>query len=49
MSHSPQKVQAELSYEIEKRISYDSPSKYDIDFYHRKVTRLENDLNETQD
>ena len=49
MSFSPEKVQAELEHEIERRISHDSPSKYDLDFYLRKITRLENDLNDVQD
>jgi hypothetical protein len=40
MSFSPEKIQAELEYEIEKRISHDSPTKYDIDFYLRKINRL---------
>ena len=40
MSYSPEKVQAELTHEIEKRISHDSPAKYDIDFYLRKINRL---------
>lgn len=39
----------ELEHEIEKRISHESPTKYDIDFYLRKVTRLEGDLNIVQD
>lgn len=28
---------------------YDSPTKYDIDYYQRKVHRLENDLTALQD
>ena len=28
----------------EREMHYDSPTKYDIDFYQRKVNRLENDL-----
>lgn len=35
--------------ELQKRINYESPSKYDIDFYQRKVNRLENDLAQLQD
>jgi hypothetical protein len=39
MSFSPDKIKAELQYEIEKRINH-SPTKYDIDFYLRKISRL---------
>ena len=42
-------MQVELEHEIEKRISHESPTKYDIDFYLRKITRLEDDLNIVQD
>jgi hypothetical protein len=42
-------VQIELKNEIEKRINYESPTKYDIDFYMRKITRLENDLIQSQE
>lgn len=30
-------------------LHYDSPTKYDIDFYQRKVNRLENDIATLQD
>ena len=33
----------------EREIHYDSPTKYDIDFYQRKVNRLENDLTGLQE
>jgi hypothetical protein len=49
MSFSPSRVQIELKSEIEKRINSESPTKYDIDFYLRKITRLENDLIQSQD
>lgn len=49
MSGSPQRTQVEIENEIEKRIARDSPSKYDIDYYLRKIARLENDLNGVQD
>lgn len=49
MSFTPDKVKIELDHEIEKRISHESPTKYDIDFYLRKIARLENDLNQSHD
>lgn len=49
MSLGPESFHHELDNEIEKRIHHESPTKYDIDFYQRKVTRLENDLNDVQD
>lgn len=33
----------------EREIHYDSPTKYDIDFYQRKVNRLETDLSALQE
>lgn len=42
-------VQRELEQEITNRISPDSPTKYDMDFYKRKVHRLENDCNSIQE
>ena len=38
-------VQAALDNEIKKRINYESPTKYDLDFYSRKINRLEMDNN----
>ena len=43
--HSPSRI----SEALEKPLHYESPSKYDLDFYQRKVNRLENDLNHRQD
>jgi len=33
-------LQSALDSEIKKRINHDSPTKYDLDFYSRKITRL---------
>jgi hypothetical protein len=49
MSLSPQKLRIALEAEIDKRIDPDSPTKYDINFYIRKINRLENDLGLLQD
>ena len=59
-SRSPERLQApgarsylpspsRISEALEKPLHYESPSKYDLDFYQRKVNRLENDLNHRQD
>ena len=40
--NSPERAQVEIEHEIDRRIQRESPSKYDIDFYLRKITRLEN-------
>ena len=42
-------VERELEQEITNRINSDSPTKYDLDFYKRKVGRLENDCNQLQE
>ena len=39
-------LQSALDTEIKKRINHESPTKYDMDFYSRKITRLENDNND---
>lgn len=39
-------IQSTLDGEINKRINHESPSKYDMDFYSRKINRLENDNNQ---
>lgn len=39
---SPEKIQADLSMEIQRRMHQNSPTKYDVDFYVRKIARLEN-------
>lgn len=49
MSLSPEKLRIALEAEIDKRIDPDSPTKYDINFYVRKINRLENDLSLLQD
>ena len=38
---SPQRIQVELEQEIKRRINQESPSKGDLDFYIRKVRRLQ--------
>ena len=40
MSLSPQKLRIALEAEIDKRIDPESPTKYDINFYVRKINRL---------
>lgn len=42
-------IQRELEQEITNRMSSDSPTKYDVDFYKRKVNRLENDYTSIQE
>lgn len=42
-------IQRQLEQEITQRIHSDSPTKYDLDFYKRKVNRLENDCNAVQE
>ena len=39
----------ELEQEINNQINFDSPTKYDMDFYKRKAGRLENDCNTLQE
>lgn len=46
---SPGKADYEIEHQIKKRINLDSPSRNDLDFYLRKVRRLENDNQLTQD
>lgn len=48
MSKSPDRsrIAAEMS---SSRLPYDSPTRYDSDFYLRKINRLENDMNVLQD
>lgn len=33
-------LQSALDTEIKKRINHESPTKYDMDFYSRKINRL---------
>lgn len=49
MSLSPQKLRIALEAEIDNRIDAESPTKYDINFYVRKINRLENDFGILQD
>ena len=48
---SPSRSRAEhlIESEIRQRINYFSPSKNDLDFYQRKVGRLEGDLTQLQE
>lgn len=39
----------DLQQEITNRINNESPTKYDIDFFKRKINRLENDCNGLQE
>lgn len=49
MSQSPEKTQVEIENEIDRRIFRDSPTKYDVDYYLRKIARLENEFNTVHD
>lgn len=49
MSNSPERARAEIEHEIDRRILRESPTKYDMDYYLRKITRLENENNGVQD
>lgn len=42
MSQSPERTQLEIDHEIDRRILMDSPTKYDVDYYLRKIARIEN-------
>lgn len=42
---SPERVEGTRT----ERVALDSPSKYDIEFFQRKVNRLENDMTVLQD
>jgi hypothetical protein len=46
---SSKNSQRELESELIARINHDSPTKYDIDFYKRKINRLETDFGALQD
>jgi|JI7StandDraft_1071085.scaffolds.fasta_scaffold2716787_1 hypothetical protein len=49
MSQSPERTKVQIENEIDKRILMESPMKYDLDYYLRKISRLENELNTVQD
>jgi hypothetical protein len=38
-----------LENEFMRKVNPDSPTRYDLDFYQRKLNRMENELSQAQD
>jgi hypothetical protein len=48
MSRSPDRSRSSMNLDSRHPL-YESPTRYDTDFYIRKINRLENDMNVLQD